>query len=369
MPEALIRRATYDYAGLRPVVFEMMEALGGSHIRKNRRVLIKPNFLLPARPSRAVTTHPLVLKAVTEYVLDKKARPFIADSPALGSLDRLLREGGYREALGDLNVEIKLFSASAKADIGLPFGSIHLAREALEADCIVNCPKLKTHSQMLLTLGVKNCFGCVVGLQKSEWHLRSGVNREKFAQLLVQIHLKIAPAVTLIDGVLALEGHGPGKGGTPRRLDLLVGSLQPLWADAAVCRILGIAPERLPTLAAAGRLGLSFEPLALQGDAWRQVSLALPELGPLSFGPRPFQGLIRRHLVQRPEADARRCTRCGECVRFCPAKAVTPDEKAVAFDHDRCIRCYCCVEICPHGALKAVETRPGKLLRRFLMRF
>ncbi len=364
MPEAFVRRAAYDYRTLKPVVFEMMEALGGARIRKKSSVLIKPNFLLPARPERAVTTHPLILRAVAEYVLDRQGRPFIADSPAVGPFRRLVREGGYREALQGLDVEMKAFSVSKKADIGRPFGAVELAEEALEAHVVINCAKLKTHSQMLLTLGVKNLFGCVIGLKKSEWHLRSGVNRERFAQLLVQIHNRIAPAMTLIDGILALEGHGPGKGGSPKPLGVLVGSRQAVWADAAVCRMLRLPPQRLPTLAAAQQLGFSIDPLTLSGDGVGRISLVLPERVPLSFGPRRFQGLIRKHLVQRPVVAVPRCKQCAECVSFCPAKAVTLSGKAVAFDYDRCIRCYCCIEVCPHGALKAAETPPGRLLRR-----
>ena len=49
----------------------------------------------------------------------------------------------------------------------------------------------------------------------------------------------------------------------------------------------------------------------------------------------------------------------GLCVFINPAGA-----RMIGFDYDRCIRCYCCVEMCPHGALTAVETPPGRIVRR-----
>jgi Fe-S-cluster-containing hydrogenase component 2 len=55
---------------------------------------------------------------------------------------------------------------------------------------------------------------------------------------------------------------------------------------------------------------------------------------------------------------------CGECWKFCPAKAITEAKKKLLFDYDKCIRCYCCIEVCPHGALKAKEPVIGKLVRR-----
>jgi uncharacterized Fe-S center protein len=73
---------------------------------------------------------------------------------------------------------------------------------------------------------------------------------------------------------------------------------------------------------------------------------------------------MRKHLVQRPAVDPVKCRLCGECWRYCPAQAITPYARVIGFDYDRCIRCYCCIEMCPHGALEAVETKPGRLVRK-----
>ena len=205
-------QSEYDDPALKRAVFGLLDRIASLRIEKGARVLIKPNFLAPARPERAMTTHPLVLRAAVEYVLDKGGRPLVADSPGMGTFERLLREGGYAEALKGLDVEVRPFKETVRVDIGEPFGRIEIAREALEADVVVNLPKLKTHTQMLLTVGVKNLFGCIVGLKKPEWHMRSGVDRHMFARLLVQ-HLRAAvnPAATLVDGIVAMEGQGPGR--------------------------------------------------------------------------------------------------------------------------------------------------------------
>jgi Pyruvate/2-oxoacid:ferredoxin oxidoreductase delta subunit len=216
---------------------------------------------------------------------------------------------------------------------------------------------------MLLTLGVKNIFGCVVGMNKPKWHFRSGVDREVFARLLVQIYRAVSPSITLLDGILALEGQGPGRSGNPRQLGVLAGSANAAALDAAVCNMLGIDPARLPTHRAAKKVGLIGETLHVNGEFHMLEGFGLPELGPLVFGPKPLHGLIRRHLVQRPVADRRLCRLCGECWRYCPAQAIRQGRKKLDVDYDRCIRCYCCIEVCPHGALRAVETLPGRLLR------
>ncbi len=364
MPDVIFKKANYDYGRLKPIIFEMMDAICNGLIHKQKRVLIKPNFLSPAKPDKAIMTHPLVVKAVAEYVISKGGYPQICDSPAIGSFERALKEGGFKTAFKDLRVEFRPFTETVKKDIGQPFGRIEIAKSAIETDVVINLAKLKTHTQMLLTLGVKNLFGCIVGFKKSEWHMRSGVNREMFARLLVQIYQAVNPCITLVDGILAMEGQGPGKSGKPRYLGVLVGGSDGLSVDWTICRMLGIDPDALQTLKAARQLGLLNEPIRITGDMINVDHFELPVLGPLTFGPKLLQKFMRKHLVQRPLVDQNHCQLCGECWQYCPAEAITPDDNIIGFDYDRCIRCYCCVEICPHGALAARETLAGKVIRR-----
>jgi ferredoxin len=128
--------------------------------------------------------------------------------------------------------------------------------------------------------------------------------------------------------------------------------------------MLGVVPQQLPTLHAAQKLGaLDGEPKII-GDFREILDYQLPKLGSLTFGPKFMQNYMRKHFIQRPVVEAEVCKMCGECWHICPAGAITPYEHIIGFDYDRCIRCYCCIEVCPHGALQAVETLPGKLLRK-----
>jgi len=367
MAKVFVKRASYDAPNLQSMVFEIMDRMAGNDFfRPDQRVLIKPNLLLPATPEKAILTHPYIVRAVAEYVLKRGAVVQIADSPATGSFRRILAIGGFEAALKGFDVEFKEFTDSLKIDIGQPFGEIDIARDAVEADVVINLAKLKTHAQMGMTLGVKNTFGCIVGLRKPEWHLRSGIDQDRFAALLVQIHRIINPAITLIDGITALEGHGPGKGGDPRSLGFLIGSTDADSADRAVCQILGIDPETIPTLRVASRLGFGGDGVEISGSFEPIEDFEFPTLGALIFGPKVFHGFLRKHMVQRPHVMDRTCRLCGECRDICPAKAITQDDQRIYFNYDTCIRCYCCVEVCPHGALKAVETLPGRCIRRLL---
>ena len=74
MSTVFIRKAEYDDAVIRPLVFEMLASAEAPDIAAGSRVLIKPNFLSPAEPEKALTTHPLILRAAAEYCLEKGAR-------------------------------------------------------------------------------------------------------------------------------------------------------------------------------------------------------------------------------------------------------------------------------------------------------
>jgi len=366
MAKVVFRKSDYEYDALRKHVFYMLDEFGGKTIQKDRQVVIKPNLLGPAAPEAAMVTHPLVVRAAVEYVLEKGGRPQISDSPAMGSFDKVVEASGLRESLWGYDVSFREFRESEPVDTGDPFKKIEVASEALHAPFMINLPKLKSHTQMLLTLGVKNTYGCIVGLRKPEWHFRTGVNRYLFAKLLVQIHRVVQPSVTIIDGILAMEGQGPGKGGSPKKIGIIAGSNNAVALDIEICRMLGLDPFALPTNQAALDMGLVGGETEIDGDVPSIEDFKFPEITPVVFGPRPLHGFMRRHFVQRPVCDHRVCRRCGECWRYCPAKAISRGQKGITFDYDKCIRCYCCIEVCPYAALKAEKPVIAKVLKKFL---
>ncbi len=368
MPKVILKRVTYDYGTLRPAFFEIMDSLGGDLISTGARVVIKPNLLAPATPERAVVTHPLMVRAAVEYVLHKGATPQVSDSPAVGSFGRILKESGIRDALEGLDVICREFGKSALIDVGEPFKKIEIAEDAVNADVFINLPKLKTHTQMLLTLGVKNLFGCIVGLRKPEWHLRTGVDRMMFAKLLVKIYQAVRPSFTIVDGILAMEGQGPGKSGTPRELGVIMGSDDAVALDHVICRMLGVDPERVLTNKVSGERGLFAGNVDIHGEVPEVKDFKLPDITSVVFGPKGLHGVMRRHFIQRPISDDRLCRLCGECWKYCPAKAIHHNRNKIDFDYDACIRCYCCIEVCPHGALKVKSPLPGRVLGKIAKR-
>ncbi|HSO18554.1 MAG TPA: DUF362 domain-containing protein, partial [Desulfosarcina sp.] len=262
----------------------------------------------------------------------------------------------------DLDVTVEPFDETAKVDVGEPFGGIEIARDALEADVVLNLAKLKTHTQLMLTLGVKNLFGCIVGLKKPEWHMRTGVDRHMFGRLITSIYEAVAPAYTIMDGVLAMEGQGPGRSGTPRELGLLMGGKSAHAVDHVVCLKVGLDPDSLATQRSAREMGVYDGSVHINGDLAILDDFQFPELGSLTMGPDYLGRIMRRYVIQQPVADNQACKLCGECWKYCPARAISYTDRGISFDTNACIRCYCCLEVCPHAAIRAKQPLAGKLL-------
>ena len=365
MFKVIVKESAYEPGQLNKDVCEMMAALDNGRLLPGMRVLIKPNLLTSAPAEKAITTHPLIVRAVAGYLLSKGCHPIVSDSPALGKFEKVIKECGLIDALSGLDVPCRELKESRRIRTESKFRNIEIAGEVLDADAVINLPKLKTHTQMGLTLAVKNLFGTIVGLRKPDWHIKIGNNREHFAELLATIYRAIKPAINIMDGILALEGDGPGSGGTPRHLGVLLASDDALSLDLAVCDMLDIDPMSIMTNKVADALGLA-KGYAVEGEIKKVAGFRFPATTDIVFGPSIAKKFIRHNLASRPSSAKDICKLCNECVKICPAKAIANDTKKLVFDYDKCIRCYCCLEICPHGAIKVNQPLLNKALKKFL---
>lgn len=355
-----------DYgAGVQPAVDRLLAALGGmsAFVKRGQKVLLKPNLLSNRSPDLAVTTHPDVLRAVIRQVKAAGGVPSIADSPhSVFKIERVWEDTGIaavsrEEGAPLINLE-KAGSTPVSAH-GLEFG---IAKPVLDADVVINLPKVKTHMLTVLTCAVKNLYGTIPGNQKTMLH-RKNPDVASFSRLLGEICIRVKPSLSLCDGVVGMEGPGPSAG-RPVRLGYLAASSDPFALDRGMCRLLRI-PERAvpylkhdPALKTAG--GARVE-LCFAGTTWPE--LRLPRFSrPSSILGRLIPGALARMLGRfvwmRPYIDER-CVLCGLCVKACPVSAlrIEPGARRPALDAGRCIECCCCHEVCPQKAIEMRERR------------
>ena len=124
--------------------------------------------------------------------------------------------------------------------------SFGLMQPVLDADFIIDIPKVKAHVMVGMTCAVKNLFGTVPGLSRlnSTCAFRPGRFRRHAGEPL----WACGPDMVVADGIVAMEGDGPASG-TPYALGLILGGQSAYDVDLAVCRLMGLPPQRVPYLA------------------------------------------------------------------------------------------------------------------------
>ena len=364
---SIVKCENYDDEKVLTALRRSIDLIGGvqAFINKGSRVLLKPNLLYGKSPEKAVTTHPSILKGMIQIVREAGGIPCIGDSPSVGSLTRTAEKAGVKAVADQMKCPLVEFNRpfrSPKGE-GKVFKQLEIDRTVLEADVVINLPKWKTHAQMLLTLGVKNLFGCIPGPRKAQCHLMAGEDAKAFAKILVDVYRIVQPSLTILDGVVGMEGNGPNSG-RPIPIGLILASGDPLSLDQIICDLLGIARKSLLTNRVAfdqGWVGEEIDVLGEKVDDVKVSSFQFPTLSRVDWGlPGFLSKALKNALTSKPVVMEEMCKNCDECTRICPPKALTRKGKDLLFDYKQCIRCFCCLEVCQEGA---ISIQPGWALK------
>lgn len=241
----------YDLKEVESFVRETVTLFGDTLFQKGQSVLLKPNLLRAASPAQCVTTHPVVLEAVCRVLRDMGVgRIDIGDSPSMGSLKYAARQAGYEDLQSRYDVGIVPFTDPVPCKIQENVSYLKIAGSLKNYDRIINLPKVKSHQQMTVTLGVKNLFGCVIGKRKPVLHCMVKNDKVKFGRMLVDIARQINPALTIVDGIQAMQGNGPISG-TPYPLGLMTAGQDMTALEKVITEILRVPASRAFVLEAA----------------------------------------------------------------------------------------------------------------------
>lgn len=255
---------------------------------RGKRVLLKPNLVEPARAAPQMTTNPAIVAAVAAVFRRWKAQVVVGEAPGhVRDTEWALVESGLREAIdserlefADLNYEETAWVPNRGGASSL--SGFYLPETVASADLIVSLPKLKTHHWMGMTGALKNMYGVIPGIRygwpKNVLHLHG------IPETVFDINASLPPMITVVDGILAMEGDGPIMG-SPKPMGLVIVGTNATATDATICRLMHLEPKRIPYLQlAARRLGpIGLSAIEQRGEDYEQVS-------------SPFEILDRPHL-------------------------------------------------------------------------
>ena len=373
---AVIKCGVYDDEKVYLAVKAGTGLLGGLElfVRPGMKVLVKPNLLSAVAPERAVTTHPSVVKAVIRLVKEAKGIPFLGDchGGVLTGTKVLLTETGMLEAAFAAGAEIvNLEKLGSELHEG-----IAISKGIKEFDLIINVCKFKTHGLTILTGAVKNSFGLIPGLHKASLH-RLYPGLKDFCEMLLKVSAIVKPGLSIMDGIVGMEGDGP-IGGEPRNIGLILAAEVPLSLDFVMAKIAGFEPLALPVLAEAVKKNFEPDEIEVVGEPLEKVILKdfKPPYTFLAAGTLKKPGLLGKiktvlqpyfwkFATIKPVIDNLKCHKCNECVKACPVKAINYRKGFPEVNEKICIECYCCHELCRY---RAIDFKKNLLARIWLKR-
>lgn len=303
-------------------------------LKKDSTFLLKPNLLTATDPKQAVTTHPIVMKAICEIIKPYAKKIYIGDSSA-NATDVSLEKCGMNTL--SKYAEIINFEQQELVKKTIYNKPIMLPKILFEVDCVINVAKLKTHILTTVTLATKNLYGCIPGKRKAELH-KEITNVNEFSKMLIELKDIIKPQINIIDGIIGLEGKGPGPSGNPIKANTLITATSPYSADLAGIKAMGFTKFVIPTI---------------KFDKEEKVKF-IGEIKTTNFKPAP--GFVKKltflgKLMPNKKIKFNdKCVLCRLCEKKCPVKAISGKEKLIC-DYSKCVKCMCCVEICPHNAI------------------
>lgn len=364
---------SYDDTLVYDAISKGIDMLGGleSFISKDERILLKPNLLNGAVPEKAVTTHPVVFGAVAKYLLDNGyANLSYGDGPGVGAADsaKVANTAGLKDVADKYNLPLASFDETVQVEYagGKIAKKFNLAKAVYDADAIISICKMKTHALENITGALKNQYGCVAKLSKGTGHVKYP-NSKMFADMIADLNGYIKPRLFIMDGILAMEGNGPGSG-DPTPMNLILISKDPVALDTMFAELVYLDPKAVPTNVSGQNAGLGTMKLdeieVITFDGTMTPKEAQEKFGNPNFNVNrkkarfwKIGAMISTTLSQfeKPVVDLNKCIACGICEQSCPVegKAVkSGNGKKAQYDYTKCIRCYCCQEMCPAKAIQ-----------------
>ena len=374
---ALIYCDQYQIENVRLAVQQGIALLGGAgqFVKPGEKILVKPNVLVGNDPEKCIGPHPNVFRAVLEQFQAAGAVLSCGDSPGFGTPRGGLRAAKLLPIAEELGVDLADFTNAETFSFheGNLIKQFTIAKGVAESDGIISLGKLKSHQLTRITAAVKNTFGCIPGVRKAEFHARLP-NADLFAQMLVDLNLFLKPCLYIVDGIMAMEGNGP-RNGTPRAMNVLLFSTDPVALDATICRMINLDERLVETITYGNRFGLgSSDNIFYLGEAvarFHTPDFLVNRSKASTAGDMKILGsrLLRDAISPKPVIDAEKCNECGQCVQVCPAepKALVwknGKTEPPVYQYENCIRCYCCQELCSHEAVSVKVPWLGRLVHR-----
>ena len=336
------------------------------NLSNDKKVFIKLNCVGPFSYEMGITTHPIILDVVLKIITKYTNNIVVGDNPAVRDINFTLKKCGLLEVIKKYNVSIlkgndviTIENKNAKT-----YNKFEVSKEMIEADYLINLPKIKTHSLAYMTCAEKNFFGLIYGLNKSAWHTKAN-NPLDFGEAINDLYGAFLNCynknniIHIADGIVGLEGEGPSTGGFAKSANAIIASSDAISVDTVACFVCGLDYNKLFITQIGAKRGYGegdINNIKLIGNNlndFNDIKFLAPRDSLSNIGLRILQiKFFKNILLEHPKINKDKCIKCGECTRICPVKTMQiKNKKYPTLKPINCIRCWCCQEVCPQNAI------------------
>ena len=225
-----------------------------------KSILIKPNHLDFVEPY-PVTTAPQVIGAIVELLRKLGAGEIVVGEGSAFSRDlgSIAEKTGLSSVLTqkkvpliDLNYDDPL-PLRIRGNWFLNLDQIWFPEHVRKADLIISVPKLKTHHWTGVSLSMKNLFGTVPG-SRYGWP-KNFLHINPIPLSILGVHQTIPKTISIVDGIIGMEGDGP-LFGNPVEHGLLAMGQDPVAVDSTCTSLMGMNPDEIEHLFLANWAGV-----------------------------------------------------------------------------------------------------------------
>ncbi|MCX8170376.1 MAG: DUF362 domain-containing protein [Candidatus Bathyarchaeota archaeon] len=234
------------------VTSEALKAIKGDldFISEERQILIKPNYITAHHPSTGVTTDGRVIEGIIRFLKEHGIDNIvIGEGSGLTNTFEAFRIAELDKVSEKWNVRLMDLNRDSFVEVYPPnplaLRKVKVAKTALEST-IISVPKLKVHRLTTVTLGLKNMMGALAS--------KGSMHNGRLNENIVDLASVLKPSLTVIDGIVAGEGHEVS--GNPVKMNLIIAGTDPVAVDAIGAAVMGFSPTEIKHLVLAEKKGL-----------------------------------------------------------------------------------------------------------------
>jgi len=247
---SVIQTRDMSEEGIKDATYGAIEESGFKLPAKLNSVILKVNLRYYWDFSTGETTDLRVVSAIIDYMRDHSGLGtdiVVAEADASAMRTRhAFRMLGYERLAQRKSVRLLNLCECEKVEketvVNHKTFSLPVAQPMLEADLLINVPKLRTHRLTTVSCSLKNLFGAIAVPRKIVYH-------PELDEVIVAINKLIKPHLTVVDGIIAL-------GKEPIKMGLVLASEDQLAVDFVAAKIMGYDPWRIKHLTLAEREGV-----------------------------------------------------------------------------------------------------------------